>query len=253
MPEVMMIALRKYLLASIVIAAVALFCRSSHQADGPSAMFRNGPSHSGVYISAEIAGFGGLQWRFQTGGAVRSSPVIARDVLYVGSSDGHIYAIDANTGGERWRFDAGSAVTSTPAVVNGSVYSGTYDGRLLALDAASGKALWSLKTGPDAPLAWGYESGDFFSSSPTVYGEKVLYGGGDGFLYALESSTGRELWKAKTGGRIRSSPAVDRGVVFFGSFDGSLYAVDLESGRQKWRYETEGGGLNSGEFGYDRK
>jgi outer membrane protein assembly factor BamB len=251
--EVMMIALRKYLLASFVIGGVALFCRSGNPAAGPTSMFRNGPAHSGVFNSAEVTGFGGLQWRFQTGGAVRSSPVLANDLLYVGSSDGYIYAIDAKAGAERWRYDAGSAVTSTPAVVDGHLYSGTYDGSFVALDAASGKVLWSVKTGPDAQLAWGYESGDLFSSSPTVAGEKVLFGGGDGFLYALESSTGRELWKVKTGGRVRSSPAVDHGVVFFGSFDGSLYAVELESGKQKWRYETEGSSLDSGQFGYDRK
>jgi outer membrane protein assembly factor BamB len=262
--EAVMRSPRKYLSAALLIGAVSLLCvggyliakelaRGVSKNAARTAMFLNGPSHSGVSQSAEIKNFGGLQWRFQTGGAVRSSPVLADGFVYVGSSDGYMYALDASTGAERWKLNAQSAITSTPAVVNGTVYVGTWDGRFLALKAASGEVLWSVKTGADAALAWGYESGDFFTSSPTVLDGKVLCGGGDGFLYALESTTGRELWKVKTGGRVRSTPAVDRGTVFVGSFDGSLYAVELESGQLKWHYETEGAGLNSGDFGYDRK
>jgi eukaryotic-like serine/threonine-protein kinase len=259
-----MLSPRKYLPAGLLIGAFVLLCvggymiakeaaRKVSKNAEPTAMFLRGPSHSGAYDSAELKNFGGLQWRVQTGGAVRSSPTQADGVVYVGSSDGYLYALDAVTGAEKWKLNAGSPITSTPAVAAGNVYVGTYDGRFLALKAASGEAVWSVKTGADAPLAWGYESGDFFTSSPTVFDGRVLFGGGDGFLYAVESATGRELWKVKTGGRIRSTPAVDVGTVFIGSFDGSLYAVELESGRLKWRYETEGAKLNSGDFGYDRK
>jgi outer membrane protein assembly factor BamB len=255
---------RKYLPAGLLIGAIAVLCvggylaarelvRSVSKKSERAAMFLNGPTHSGAYPAAEIKNFGGLQWRVQTGGAVRSSPTLSDGRIYVGSSDGNLYALDANTGAEAWRFNAGSPVTSTPAVAGGNVYLGTYDGRFLALRAGSGEVAWTVKTGADAPLAWGYESGDFFTSSPTIFDGRVLFGSGDGALYAVESGTGRQLWKLQTGGRVRSTPAVDGGLVFVGSFDGSLYAVDLLSGQLKWRYDTEGRGLNSGDFGYDRK
>ncbi|MFL6228160.1 MAG: PQQ-binding-like beta-propeller repeat protein [Pyrinomonadaceae bacterium] len=218
-----------------------------------TAMFRGGASHAGVYPAAATSEYGGLQWRVQTGSAVRSSPTLAGGVVYVGSSDGLLYALDAQSGAERWKFDAHSPVLATPAVAGNLVFCGARSGGLAALDAATGKLIWTHKAGADAPLAWGHESGDFYTSSPTVSGDKVLYGGGDGFLYALRRADGREAWKLKTGGRVRSTPAVEGATVFVGSFDGCLYAVDLETGQLKWRYETEGAKLNSSEFGYDRR
>jgi outer membrane protein assembly factor BamB len=251
---------RKSLLALLLVCACALFScgnrpvtRDASAADTSTAMFRGGAAHAGVYKSSDASEYGGLQWRVQTGGAVRSSPTLSGGVMYVGSSDGFLYALDAQSGAERWKFDAHSPVLSTPAVAAGLVFFGARDGGLAALDAAMGKQVWAHKAGADAPLAWGHESGDFYTSSPTVSGDKILYGGGDGFLYALRRADGRELWKLKTGGRIRSTPAVEGGTVFVGSFDGCLYAVELDSGKLKWRYETEGAKLNSGDFGYDRR
>lgn len=38
-----------------------------------------------------------------------------------------------------------------------------------------------------------------------------------------------------------------------GSFDGTVYAADLATGKLRWRYDTEGHGLDSKDFGFDRK
>ncbi len=110
-----------------------------------------------------------------------------------------------------------------------------------------------MRTGPDAPLAWGQESGEYLTSSPAVDGDTVVFGSGDGALYAVAIGTGRQYWRYQTGGRVRSSPAIAGGVVFAGSQDGSIYAVDLATGRLRWRYDTEGRSLESAHFGYDRK
>ena len=39
---------------------------------------------------------------FLTGGPVFSSPTVVGGVVYVGSNDGKVYAIDAATGGAKW-------------------------------------------------------------------------------------------------------------------------------------------------------
>ena len=51
-----------------------------------------------------------------TNGTVRSSPAVTRDRVYIGSSDGHLYALDRATGAVRWKYDAGGSVLSSPAV-----------------------------------------------------------------------------------------------------------------------------------------
>jgi outer membrane protein assembly factor BamB len=45
-------------------------------------------------------------------------------IVYVGSSDGNLYALDAMSGQEHWRFATREFVTSDPPVVDGVVYFG---------------------------------------------------------------------------------------------------------------------------------
>ena len=218
------------------------------------AMFRGGPARTGVY---EDAGSGrtlaGLQWRTMTGGDVISSPVVAGDVVYVGSGDGFLYALDRATGDLRWRWDAGSPVASSPAVGEGLVFFGARDGRYHALDAATGRPKWHVATGADVPFPWGHESGDIYLSSPAYTNGVVVFGSGDGHVYAVDARTGKVRWRADAGGRVRSSPAIADGSVYAGSADGRVYAYDLSSGRTRWRFETEGVRLESRKFGFDRR
>ena len=44
------------------------------------------------------------QWQLTTGVGIRSSPAVVGDTVYVGSYDGHLYAIDATDGSEQWQF-----------------------------------------------------------------------------------------------------------------------------------------------------
>lgn len=251
-----MIRLRRIVLSvrTVSCCIITVLAVSSHaRADDGPAMFRSSESHSGAYASAPADQYAGLQWRFQTGGAVRSSPVVSDGAVYFGSSDGGLYALDASSGSLRWRFDAGSAVLSSPATANGRVYLQGYDGTVYALDARSGATLWQRKTGADVALAWGHESGEFYVSSPVLAGGVLYLGSGDGFLYALDPTDGHVRWRTQTGGRIRSSPAVAGGVAYVGAYDGVLYAVDVRDGRIIWRYATAGSTLRSADFGYDRR
>jgi len=58
---------------------------------------------------------------------------VSNGVVYVGSGDKNLYAIDAGTGKEKWRFTTGSYVVSSPAVSNGVVYVGSLDKNLYAV------------------------------------------------------------------------------------------------------------------------
>jgi outer membrane protein assembly factor BamB len=235
----------KVLLVSVAAGALA-------NAQAPAAMFRGDAAHSGRY-----AGGGerivGLQWRVPTDGDVVATPVVANGVVYVGSGSGMMYALDERSGDARWTVNLGSPISSSAAVANALVYVGTRDGRLHALDAASGRQKWWVPTGATIPFPWGHESGDMWTSSPTVANGLVLFGGGDGLLYGVSARAGSVLWRARTGGRIRAAPAVVDKRAYVGSFDGSVYAVDVVTGKQIWRYDTEGAKLKSGDYGFDRR
>lgn len=41
-----------------------------------------------------------VKWSYTTGGNVGTSPAVANGVVYVGSADGNVYALNASTGAE---------------------------------------------------------------------------------------------------------------------------------------------------------
>src|SRR5581483_988033 len=104
-----------------------------------TAMFRGNAQHGGIYDSAAVPKFTEVKWKFNTHGQVYSSPALLNGVLYVGSNDHNLYALDAETGAQKWKFKTGSRVTSSPAVVGGTVFVGSFDGIFYAVDAATGQ------------------------------------------------------------------------------------------------------------------
>nr|6TJB_A Chain A, Cake2 [synthetic construct]6TJB_B Chain B, Cake2 [synthetic construct]6TJB_C Chain C, Cake2 [synthetic construct]6TJB_D Chain D, Cake2 [synthetic construct]6TJB_E Chain E, Cake2 [synthetic construct] len=75
------------------------------------------------------------KWRFKTGKAIEASPVIGEDgTIYVGSNDGHLYAINPD-GTEKWRFKTGKAIEASPVIgEDGTIYVGSNDGHLYAIN-----------------------------------------------------------------------------------------------------------------------
>ncbi|HPL05588.1 MAG TPA: PQQ-binding-like beta-propeller repeat protein, partial [Bacteroidales bacterium] len=58
---------------------------------------------------------------------------IADGVVYFGSFDGNLYAVDIKTGQEKWKFKTKYWVLSSPAIADGVVYFGSFDGNLYAV------------------------------------------------------------------------------------------------------------------------
>lgn len=89
------------------------------------------------------------QWNYQTGGAVNSSPAIYSTTIFIGSTDGKVYSLNA-TGSVNWRHATGYPIYSSPAIANrggnigiyigsGDLYS--YSGALFILNAADGSVI----------------------------------------------------------------------------------------------------------------
>jgi len=213
-------------------------------------MFRGGLDHSGVYSGAAPRTSPTVKWQFHTGGYVISSPAVTSGLVYVGSMDQNLYALDRETGKAKWTFKTESAVASSPAVSGGLVYFGSYDGNFYAVDAASGQQKWKFETGGERRFAHKGLHGlqpsgeakpdpwDFFLSSPAVFQGAVYFGSGDGYIYALDAATGSLKWRFRTGDVVHASPAIAGGAVFVGGWDGSLYALEAASGKMKWRLQA---------------
>jgi outer membrane protein assembly factor BamB len=71
-------------------------------------------------------------WSYTAGNVVNSSPAVANGVVYIGSWDYNLYALNAGTGALLWSYTTGNYVYSSPAVANGMVYIGSSDDKVYA-------------------------------------------------------------------------------------------------------------------------
>ncbi len=172
-----LLALFLMLLTSLIEVAVISHKQTSAFAAGSDwPTYLHDPQRSGASsdttFSPTNAGQLAVNWKFQTGGAIASSPTIVGGTVYVGSWDGYEYALDATTGKLKWKTFLGqttatcdpslAGVSSAAAVQNGVVYVGGGDSYWYALDATSGAVLWKVFTGDNT-------QGYYNWSSPLIY------------------------------------------------------------------------------------
>ncbi|WP_444940880.1 PQQ-binding-like beta-propeller repeat protein [Microbulbifer sp. ZKSA004] len=106
------------------------------------------------------------KWRLKTEGEIVSSAVLDDErILYFGSMDGQLYAVNAINGGIRWTYPANGGVAETPVLAgNDILYFTTVESNqvhaISRLSQGPGKLVWESV---DDTLLWG-EIGDW---SPT--------------------------------------------------------------------------------------
>lgn len=171
------------------------------------------------------------------------SPTIENNRLYIGSADGNLYALDLNNGKMRWKFKATSIIRSTPAVDERNIYFGDYLGKVFAIDKSNGTLVWIFSTIGDTIDNEQYSfDRKAILASPTLSGNKLFIGSRDGFLYALDKQTGKELWHYDYQvSWIISTVAVKDNILITGTSDGRfIHALDVDNGKELWRFKTLG-------------
>ena len=204
---------------------------------------------------------GTTRWKFATGGERRfeakgihgqqpssqtmpdiydvylSSPVVVNGVVYFGSGDGHVYAIDAASGELRWKFETGDVVHASPAYADGVIYVGSWDGKFYAIEAVTGAQRWSFQAGVDLSI----HNQQGFQSSAAVVDGVVYVGCRDAHLYALDAKTGDKRWEFLAGlSWINTSPAVRDGKVYVATSDSALiHALDAATGKEIYQKQAK--------------
>jgi polyvinyl alcohol dehydrogenase (cytochrome) len=223
-----------------------------------------------------------LKWAFGFPGdtVAFAQPTVAGGRVFVGSAGGMVYSLDANTGCTYWSYKAGASVRNAVSIVrSGSHYIAYFgDTRAFAhaVDAETGSPLWKVKV-DDHPVARITGSPSFYNGKlyvPVSSIEEVT-GAGEkyecckfrGSVVALDSETGRQLWKSYSvldppkaykknkigtdlygpaGAAIWSSPTIDTKRKLVYAATGNSYtdvdintsdavlAFDLETGRLAW-------------------
>ena len=235
-----------------------------------------------------------------------ATPAVDGKNIYLAGLNGYIYAVDTN-GELQWKYNTGSAIESSPTIYNGQVYVATTGGHVLSLDKVNGpdgitgmptwdypgvgvnmpmpaRFVSSIAVGdpylfvgsvsdsnmyciyitppdfapptPPVPpytgfLRWTYKTNGKILSSPAAYGGYCIFGSTDYYLYKLDTTidpynpilpvfTPRPVWKTHTSSQIFSSPLPSHQVIYVGSSDQNLYAVNILNGSVKWACHTNG-------------
>lgn len=216
-------------------------------------------SRDGFFYALEQA-TGKRLWRFATGGEARfaaiggyglpaamgpvpdpwdfylSSPLVHNGKVYFGSSDHHLYALDALTGELIWSFNAGDSIHSSPVYANNKIFFGTWGTRLYAVNAETGLEAWNFQGGADRK----YSVMLGITAAPAVDTNAVYIGARDGFVYALRQTDGATLWRYDAAGSwVLSTAAIDEKNIYVGTSDtGLLLALDKKTGKEKYRADT---------------
>jgi outer membrane protein assembly factor BamB len=188
---------------------------------------------------------------FEWKGSVSSSPAISKGIVYFGSYDGYLYALDANSGQEKWKFQTGGIISSDPAVTDNVIYIVSDDGSLYAVNN-NGKEKWKFNT-KDFITIPSQSTRIWVNgvSSPTIANGLAYFGVfyqwrehpyDDGsnnrlnYLFALDTATGQLKWKIQTAGGV---PTVSSNTVYFGDNEGYVFALNTETGQEKWKFKAD--------------
>lgn len=190
------------------------------------------------HLFAIDANSGTEKWRYKTDGPVHSIPVIAEGMVFTGSYDHHVYAVDASSGRLLWKFDTGQMIVSSPVYGNGKIIIGSRSADLFALNAKTGKEEWNY-----------FHWGSWVESSGTLFGDRLYIGSSDDqLLKSFNIDDGELLWTTDVGGSPWTKPAVTENSVYSGTFGntnyridhrGGFFAVDRLTGEEQWRFMWE--------------
>jgi eukaryotic-like serine/threonine-protein kinase len=191
---------------------------------------------------------------YDTGKEIVGSVTIDGDTLYVGNSDGKVFALDLTVADfsdslkEGWPFETGGKIWSTPVVKDGVVYVSSADHRLYAIDAGSGNEIWHFEV--DAA----------FMSTPLVMDGMVYIGGCDRKFYSVAAATEEERLVASArdpetpSDQTREAAHVFEGAsnwfwtralaydgqIWVGCLDHKVYVLDAETLEKTGEIKTDG-------------
>jgi outer membrane protein assembly factor BamB len=160
-----------------------------------------------------------------------AAPVMADGVIYAGSADGGLYAIEAATGRMRWRHDAGAPIYAGVALLgNAALVAGCFDGTVLTLDRRNGAELSRARIG--GPIV----------STPGIVGDIAVIGSRDYMLYGVSLSRTVVVWRYSYWfSWVESAPQIVDGVAYLGSSDfRRVGAFDPATGKAFWLADVRG-------------
>jgi outer membrane protein assembly factor BamB len=184
-----------------------------------------GGAGSGTTLYAVDEQDGTVNWTALLFSGNDSSPAVTPTGVVVSYSCNQVYDFSPQDGSLIWQHSGpctgGSG--STPVLFGGRLYVRDFGGSNLLFDAPTGAVLGTFSADYSPPAFSG--STGFFLTGSADAGYT---------LEARDANTGVAQWSFTGDGTLRSAPIVDNGYVYIGSGSGKLYALDASTGANVW-------------------
>jgi len=203
-------------------------------------------SYSTTPVTAPSSGLSCGQTSAPT--AIYGTPVVDRDIVYIGTYSGQVLALNMLARSQNltfpqqrygeWEWDCpidnakSNAIVADLLVREDAIYVSSSNGRVYSLDKEFGDLNWESNVLDETHRKlW---------TSPVISGDTLYFSTYDGHIYALSLETGELLdWSSKSDVGFASSPVIYEDTIFLGSFDRYLYAVKIGSDVPMWKFPQE--------------
>lgn len=200
-----------------------------------TATYDNGVLFTGTYdnnLYALNAATGEFIWKHATEGGIVSKPAVYEQTVIFGSEDSRLYVISPRTGNIQWTYYTDGPIRSSPFIRDRHIFIGSDDNHLHVVNASTGRRAFKFNAG--APIR----------STPLVYQEAIYFGTESGDFYCIDFQ-GKVKWQTRAKRAITSSPVIVEDVVYFGSMDATFYAVEAKTGWVIWRFRLGKGTIST--------
>lgn len=192
-------------------------------------------------------------------------------IIYAGSRDGRVVAINSSTGNLEWSYSIApvttpssglscgqtsvtTAIYSTPVVDRDIVYIGTYSGQVLALNMLARSQNLTFPQRSYGEWKWDCPIDNAKSNAIVadllVSADTIYVSSSNGRVYSLDKEFGDLNWESKIldekHRKLWTSPVIQGDTLYVSTFDGHIYALSVEMGELlDWSFESEAGFASS--------
>ena len=188
-----------------------------------------GKTYSRIFTDSSAFSFPlSVVWEFDaSAGFGNGSPIVIGNVLFIGTLQGELYAIDIESGKRISYMKSFAPISSSPVLFKKYLIVGTesVNESLISINTEYGDIRWTQNVGGVV-------------SSPMIKDSLLYVGGLDGKFYCLEAAYGSKKWTFDTEYPVRSSPCATGELVFCANTNGTVFALDAGSGNIRWEFKT---------------
>ncbi len=154
-----------------------------------------------------------------------SSPLVAGDVVLVGTRRGDLHAIQLSDGRRIGYVSVGGSVEGAMAVAGSALFGATADGKrpLFRYSLKDGRVAWRVASGP-------------ILSGVLLVEDAVIAADATGKVSAYDAATGDTRWEHVPGepAAVRAAPVITPAGIFIADDHGALRMLDAQTGALVW-------------------